>query len=61
MSEQVGPPVVGEAPIPTISQRPERRARAIDDAWEAVVREELARIRRNHQRDRRFARAEKQR
>ena len=58
MTEQPAPPV-GEAPIPNAREHPERRTRAIDDSWEAVVREELARIRRRHQRDRRFSRAEK--
>jgi hypothetical protein len=32
-------------------------SRRIDDAWEAVVREELVRVRRGHARDRRRSRA----
>jgi hypothetical protein len=32
------------------------RSRRIDDAWEAVVREELVRVRRGHARDRRRSR-----
>jgi hypothetical protein len=50
-------PPAGEAPIPS-PQPPDRRLRAIDDAWEAIVREELARIRRTHQRNSRFSRPE---
>jgi hypothetical protein len=33
-----------------------RRSRAIDEAWEAAVRDELTRIRSGHARDRRFMR-----
>jgi hypothetical protein len=50
---------LAEARIPAIPKSAERRhMRAIDDAWEAVVREELARLRRNHQRNSRFSRPE---
>jgi hypothetical protein len=35
---------------------PEPRDRRVHDAWEAVVREELLRLRRRFARDRRFAR-----
>lgn len=42
--------------IPTPADVPGRRARATDDAWEAVVREELLQLHRRHARDRRAAR-----
>jgi glutathione S-transferase len=57
LSEQFEPPPP-EAPVPTLPPDPERRERAIDEAWEAIVRQELARIRRGHARDRRFTRPE---
>ncbi len=43
--------VVLEATTPRDGAAP--RSRRIDDAWEAVVREELVRVRRGHARDRR--------
>jgi hypothetical protein len=49
-------PDLDEILLPTSQRDPERRRRAIDDAWEAVVREELQRIRRGHARDRRDTR-----
>jgi hypothetical protein len=59
LSEQVEPRPT-EALVPTSPNEPERRQRAIDDAWEAVVRQELARIRRRNARERRFTRREDQ-
>lgn len=41
--------------IPTPADVPGARARASRDAWEAVVREELLRLRRRRARDRRSA------
>jgi hypothetical protein len=53
--EQLEPDLT-EVLLPASPGDRERRRRAIDEAWEAVVREELQRIRRIHARERRDSR-----
>jgi hypothetical protein len=60
LPEQPDPPLGEVVPIPTLPEHGGRRMRAIDDAWEAVVREEMARIRRSRAREGRFSRRDEQ-